>query len=536
MQVALFLASCLATVTATAITITEWDFEADPLGVGVAENWASVQHRPKLQRTLTSPGAWEAQGVGNETALEHHQYQGVGWYRKSLGAPPTVGDGGSVWLWIGGAPGGVMRSANVYANGVHCGRHVGYIEPLEIELTAAVLLNRTDLVIAVAVDSRWNRTEDPLWGAGSGWNPGAVGAGGWGGDGYSFGGYGGIIGNALVVVRQRAWIADSVHTSCKNSGRVGGDWRCVVAFSLVGDLHPADQVSLTVCEWSSAATSTAAACAPGNATVVGGSAAARFAISVEIPAAKVWTPGTRAALADLYVANLTLLSGGGAGSTQLDLVSTRFGVRSLTTDGARIIFNGDPLFLRGYGDDANYGFTLAPPMDKSYYLGQLRGMKELGYNFVRFHTHSMPDVFHEAADELGFLCDAEFAMSYAFPDPFGSPLNQAVRDTFNRSFTSIVFRRSHHPSMFAYVLSNEIQFAGTVVAEFEQLYHFAKQHDPERPCWFGDGSTVTSGMNVTALGCRNGAEAGNEHCFMDVWVAASSHLVGRTSSFRPQGA
>ena len=110
-----------------------------------------------------------AQGVGNETDLMVHQYDGVGWYRKSLTVGP-VPKGGSVWLWIGGAPGGVMRSANVWANGVHCGRHVGYLAPLEIELTPAINSAGGALVLAVAVDSRWNRTEDPLWGGGSMWN------------------------------------------------------------------------------------------------------------------------------------------------------------------------------------------------------------------------------------------------------------------------------------------------------------------------------------------------------------------------------
>ena len=34
-------------------------------------------------------------------------------------------------------------------------------------------------------------------------------------------------------------------------------------------------------------------------------------------------------------------------------------------------------------------------MDKEYYTAQLTAMKALGYNYIRFHTHSMPDVFHE---------------------------------------------------------------------------------------------------------------------------------------------
>jgi hypothetical protein len=67
----------------------------------------------------------------------------------------------------------------------------------------------------------------------------------------------------------------------------------------------------------------------------------------------------------------------------------------------------------GYGDDGQYGTTAAPPMDKDFYLRQLTSMKDLGYNFIRFHTHSMPTELFEAADELGFLCDPEFAMNCA---------------------------------------------------------------------------------------------------------------------------
>ena len=228
-----------------------WEFEADPLGIGVAEQWYSAQARPHLARTITSPGAWQAQGVGNGTQLMHHQFEGVGWYRKTL-TVTTVPEGGSVWLWIGGAPGGVMRSANVWANGVHCGRHVGYLEPLEIELTPALTRTSTNtrtrtnastttLVLAVAVDSRWNHTEDPLWGGGSMWN--------WAWDGYNFGGYGGMIGHAKLLTRQRAWFEDSVSVGCKVSG-ASGAWQCTVKFALVGGpLSPEDRVSLTVCEW-----------------------------------------------------------------------------------------------------------------------------------------------------------------------------------------------------------------------------------------------------------------------------------------------
>ena len=56
-------------------------------------------------------------------------------------------------------------------------------------------------------------------------------------------------------------------------------------------------------------------------------------------------------------------------------------------------------------------------MEKDFYLSQLRSMRNLGYNFIRFHTHSMPTELLDAADELGFLCDPEFAMSAPLISP-----------------------------------------------------------------------------------------------------------------------
>lgn len=350
------------------------------------------------------------------------------------------------------------------------------------------------------------------------WNSGGPGSGGGpgahvpaatasGGDGYSFGGFGGMIGRAKLLVRQRAWFEDSVHVTCADARGTGGRWHCAVQFSLLGKLDEADQVTVTVCEAWGAST-----CLPAVETVANST---RMTVTVPIPDAQLWVPGTPAGQANLYTANLSI-----AGRALNTTSSARFGVRSLSTDGPRILFNGEPLFLRGYGDDGQYAVTGAPPMEKSYYLKQLSDMKSLGFNFIRFHTHSMPDVFHEAADELGFLCDPEFAMNYAYPCPFpGCAPNDLVHEVFNRSFTSIVQRTSHHPSLFGYVLSNEIGFGKS--SQFVELYRFANQHDPERPCWFGDGSTGVSGYNLTALSCRNGQDATDEHCFMDVWVPQS---------------
>jgi hypothetical protein len=92
---------------ARSISITAWEFELDPQDVGVRERWFSSRARPTLARNITSPGVWQAMGVG-----KMGEYAGVGWYRQQVALPPLP-PGGSLWLWIGGAPGGVLRSANV---------------------------------------------------------------------------------------------------------------------------------------------------------------------------------------------------------------------------------------------------------------------------------------------------------------------------------------------------------------------------------------------------------------------------------------
>lgn len=194
---------------------------------------------------------------------------------------------------------------------------------------------------------------------------------GW--DGYNFRGYGGMIGHAKLLTRQAAWIEDSVHVECADAG--GGAWRCAVGLAVVGSVSSTDHVSLAVCQWGASGTPCIRATQP-----CGINSSSRMTLTATVPEAQLWAPGTRAARANLYLANLTLWLDGEPGATR----STRFGIRSLDTNGPRILFNGEPLFLAGYGDDAQYAFTGAPPMDKDYYMAQLTGMKDLGYNFIRF--------------------------------------------------------------------------------------------------------------------------------------------------------
>jgi hypothetical protein len=556
--------------TATASTIDldgMWDFETqqdegapepEPQQQGVAH----LDRKPRLASQMRVPGAWQAgaSGPGVETRLLRHQFSGQAWYRKSvdISAKP---EGASCWLWLGGAPGGVMRSARVYAgqqdagstlNSTLVGRHVGYLDPVEMELPCAGAGN--SLSISVLVDNRWNVTEDPLWGAGSWWNKPSAGClpGGGkapevngtatcsGGDGYSFGGYGGIVGHARLLFRQPAWVDDSVHVRSAPSGAGSADWVSTLSFAVAGAAAtPGLMATVEVCSWNNRSLPCA------RSTVSAAAAAgARIEVPLAIKDARLWWPGTPgAAVANLYTANVTLSNGASR--------SIRYGIKQMTMEGSSIIMNGERLYLRGYGDDGMYATTAAPPAERGYYEKTLRNMKDLGFNFIRFHTHNMPEEFFDVADELGMMSDPEFAMNYDFPcDVNGcSADNELTRATINRSFTSNVHRQSHRPSIFGRALSNEIAFtragaggnSGLKNNMFAYMYLTSKTFDPERPVWFSDGAdfSMPSPEGLSNLKCHAydvqpgdntscavGSECLYQRCFQDVLVAQAgwSHV------------
>ena len=168
-------------------------------------------------------------------------------------------------------------------------------------------------------------------------NKGGVGVGGGSGDGFSFGGYGGIVGHARLLRRQRAWVEDSVLISCHPDD--DADWVCAVQFTLVGTVSSMDSVRATICSWNDPS----APCVRG-AVVTATNSRAKVSLHLSGDDVKLWIPGTRALQANLYVAELELVASGGVA---LDSRRTRFGVRSVRTDSPRIEFNGEAVFLRG---------------------------------------------------------------------------------------------------------------------------------------------------------------------------------------------
>ncbi len=105
----------------------------------------------------------------------------------------------------------------------------------------------------------------------------------------------------------------------------------------------------------------------------------------------------------LYELRLVLRSKDGV----CDRRTLPLGLRTLRAHGTQLTLNSSPIFLRGSTEHAYYPETCTPPRDARTYAKNLRVLRSLGFNFLRFHTSVPCEGCLQAADELGFLVQLE---------------------------------------------------------------------------------------------------------------------------------
>ena len=118
--------------------------------------------------------------------------------------------------------------------------------------------------------------------------------------------------------------------------------------------------------------------------------------------------------------------------------SQKFGIRRLVADGEKFRLNGKPVYLRGVTEHCYFAETVHLPRDLGYYRMITKKRKELGFNFVRFHTFVPPVEYLEATDELGMLVHME------------SP-----NFVSQSEYAAIIAFARRHPSVVIYCTGNE---------------------------------------------------------------------------------
>ena len=134
------------------------------------------------------------------------------------------------------------------------------------------------------------------------------------------------------------------------------------------------------------------------------------------------------------------------------VLEREFGVRRLTSKGTKLYLNGEPYYLRGVCEHCYYPETVNPSHDIAFYRNVVKKLKELGFNYIRFHTYVPAEEYLQAADELGILMHVE------------CPNNT----TFEEWQEIIAFSR-RHTSTVIYCCGNELQITDSVLEHLRRV-------------------------------------------------------------------
>lgn len=433
--------------------------------------------------TITVPGAWEPQGFGIATDRMRAQVMtgdwapngsagSVGVYSR-LVSMPTCPEGHTTVL---SADAGIHRHALFTVNGQMLGEHTGYLSPAEWELSASMARACSSACkVSITLDGGRPPASDPLMGSV---------------DATPLWMWAGL--NAHVQLQCRPpvhidlGVGDTVPPRVSHPpvtyASEGNPIDIFVAVPIIGGEAVA-RIEIFDASQASVATGSSGR-VKGNATVV-----------ATIPAVNLWSLESPALYTVVITLNPAATPATASRDTVLDKTTVRFGVRTISTSGYHFLLNGRRLFLRGYGDNAIYPLTVAPPRDRQAHVTRLGLPHSLGFNFVRHHSHVPPVEYFDAADELGMLVSPELACAY---HQYYDAANVSGRRLYKISWQSYIASLRNHPSIFSWAMCNEYPDPG--IAQAQDLYSTAKELDPERLVIDTDGVGCTT-VALQEAGC-----------------------------------
>lgn len=182
---------------------------------------------------------------------------------------------------------------------------------------------------------------------------------------------------------------------------------------------------------------------------------------------------------NLYDLKLTLTDG----EETVDQISSYFGLREISVQGAAVLINGEPVFQRLVLDQGYYpdGIWTAPTdeaLKQDIVLSQ-----QAGFNGARLHQKVFEPRFLYWADRLGYIVWGEYAnwgLNYADAD---------VHESVSSEWAEIIERDRNHPSIVGWCPFNETpRSAGPLQ---RRIVRYTRKADPTRPVIETSGWTHT---------------------------------------------
>ncbi len=388
---------------------------------------------PNAVRTITVPGAWQAQFA------DLAEKPGAATYQRPFAVPAE---------WVGSAAilhfGAVDYSAEVWVNDQRVGAHEGGYLPFEFDVSAS-LRPGAENTVRVRVLDPGDATQPPL---------------------PPF---------SEVPHGKQSWY-----------GAMGGLWQAVW-LERRAPVH-VQAITLSVAPEAGRVTATLALSAPAVASqrvvvqvrTPDGALAAEVAVPLAagavtaeavltVPDAQWWSPDAP----NLYQLTTALY----AGAALTDEAAQTFGFCTIAAKDGALYLNGERLYLRGALDQDYYPGTFYTPPSVAFLEDEMRQAKAMGLNCLRCHIKVADPAYLEAADRLGVLIWAEL--------PNWRHFTPAVGALAYATLTGIVARDHHHPSIIIWTVINEgwgldLKDDAGHRAWLQQAYHWLKALDPTR--------------------------------------------------------
>ncbi len=313
--------------------------------------------------------------------------------------------------------------ADAYLNGQYLGRHEGYIDPYEYDVTGIArpgASNKLEVRLWTPVSYYWRHRPYDV--------KGSYGAVDQKPDDITAEG---ITRHVRLVASGQAFIQDlAINTRLLDDNGSRAEV----------DVHIATAGSLDGCSWS-------LTLSPRNFTGAGAQAAIasageanpRFVLSVDHPQLWwTWDHGKP----NLYTLDVQLH---GPKGELLDSRSLAVGIREIAKDGWFFSLNRKRLFIRGTNYYAH--LFLAQP-DRAWYQRDLDLMRGMNVNMIRLHTHFTNPEFYDLADEMGILVWQDYLEAWYPHDTAFSLRAAALYDPLIRSVRN-------HPSIALWATSDE---------------------------------------------------------------------------------
>lgn len=335
---------------------------------------------------------------------------GTGWYKKSIIAGKDWYNK-SIYLCIDGA----QTEIFVWVNRHFAGSHYGCNSPFEVQLGDYIVSGEKNEIIIAVSNIRKDR----------------MGCGIRGFKGRSAG----ITGSVSLEISEGARITDC-YVHCDNEMEN-------LIWEVKTDAKQNDGLDF---DWS--------ILLDGDKIAEGNFSADNNPVIMKAPNLIPWSDANPV----LYEILLTLKRNGKI----IDNIRQSYGFRYIRSEGEVIYLNDKPVLLRGLTDHAYFPETCTIPRDLGYYMKTIKALKELGFNWMRFHTAIPPEECMQAADMLGMMIQAE------------------TQNGFDKSdFINMIERCRKHPSVVLFCCGNEVAITDEVEEKLRQMSEICHSMAPD---------------------------------------------------------